>query len=58
MENKIKDLRQQLLNFKLNQSLDKNDFFVSDCNFYAYNLLLSWPNWEKKILNIYGERCQ
>ena len=56
MENKIKDLRQQLLNFKLNQSLDKNDFFVSDCNFYAYNLLLSWPNWEKKILNIYGER--
>ncbi len=57
MENKIKDLRQQLLNFKFNESLDKNDFFVSDCNFYTYNLLLSWPNWEKKILNIYGESC-
>ena len=56
MENKIKDLRQQLFNFEFNKSLNKNDFFVSESNFYAYNLLLSWPKWEKKILNIYGER--
>ena len=56
MENKIKDLRQQLLNFEFNKSFNKNDFFVSESNFYAYNLLLSWPKWEKKILNIYGER--
>ena len=35
---------------------NKNDFFVSESNFYAYNLLLSWPNWEKKIINIYGEK--
>ena len=56
MENKIKDLRQQLFNFKFNKSFDKNDFFVSDSNFYAYNLLDSWPNWEKRMINIYGER--
>ena len=56
MENKIKDLRQQLFNFEFNNSFNKNDFFVSESNFYAYNLLLSWPKWEKKILNIYGER--
>ena len=56
MENKIKDLRQQLFNFEFNKSFNKNDFFVSESNFYAYNLLLSWPKWEKKILNIYGER--
>ena len=56
MENKVKDLRQQLLNFKFNKSFNKNDFFVSESNYYAYNLLLSWPNWEKKMLNIYGER--
>ena len=56
MENKIKDLRQQLFDFKFNKSLNVNDFFVSDSNFYAYNLLLSWPKWEKKIINIFGER--
>ncbi len=56
MENKVKDLRQQLFNFEFNKSLNKNDFFVSESNFFAYNLLLSWPNWEKKIINIYGER--
>ena len=56
MENKVKDLRQQLLNFEFNKSFNKNDFFVSESNFYAYNLLLSWPNWEKKIINIHGER--
>ena len=56
MENKINDLRQQLFNFELNKSFNKNDFFVSESNFYAYKLLLSWPKWEKKIINIYGER--
>ena len=56
MESKIKDLRQQLFNFKFNKSLNSNDFFISDSNFYAYNLLLSWPKWEKKIINIFGER--
>ena len=56
MENKINDLRQQLFNFELNKSFNKSDFFVSESNFYAYKLLLSWPKWEKKIINIHGER--
>ena len=56
MENKVKDLRQQLFNFKFEKSLNKNDFFVSESNFYVYNLLMSWPNWDRKIINIYGER--
>ena len=56
MESKIKDLRQQLFNFNFNKSLKSKDFFISDSNFYAYNLLLSWPKWEKKIINIFGER--
>ena len=56
MENKVNDLRQQLFKFELNKSFNKNDFFVSESNFYPYKLLLSWPKWEKKIINIYGER--
>ena len=50
MENTIKDLRQELFEFNFNKSYNKNDFFVSESNFYAYNLLLSWPKWEKKLL--------
>ena len=56
MDSKIKDLRQQLFNFRFNKSFNKIDFFVSESNFYAYNLILSWPKWEKKIINIFGER--
>ena len=56
MESKIKDLRQQLFNFEVHKSYNKNDFYVSESNFYAYNLLLSWPKWEKNIINIYGEK--
>ena len=32
MENKVKDLRQQLLNFKFSKSFNQNDFFVSESN--------------------------
>ena len=56
MESKVKDLRQQLFNFKFNKSFNQNDFFVSECNFYVYNLFISWPKWEKKIINVYGEK--
>ena len=56
MESKIKDLRQLIFNFGHNKSFQKNDFFISECNYFAFNLIKSWPNWEKKILNIYGER--
>ena len=56
MESKIKDLRQQLFDFKFNKSLNANDFFVSRSNYYAYELINSWPKWEKKIVNICGEK--
>ena len=56
MESKIKDLRQLIFNFEHNKSFQKNDFFISDSNYFAYELLMSWPKWEKKIINIFGER--
>ncbi len=43
MGSTIKDLIQELFKFDFNKSYNKNDFFVSESNFYAYNLLLSWP---------------
>ena len=48
--------KQLLLDFILNKSHSKEDFFVSECNFFAFNLLDSWPKWEKNIVNLCGEK--
>tara|TARA_B100001173_G_scaffold285975_1_gene273295 strand:+ start:433 stop:1095 length:663 start_codon:yes stop_codon:yes gene_type:complete len=52
----MSDLNQLLLNFDLKQNYKNEDFYVNDCNFFAFNLIDKWPKWEKNILNIYGER--
>ena len=56
MEIGMKELNQQIFNFEKNKSLNANDFFVSRSNYYAYELINSWPKWEKKIVNICGEK--
>ena len=40
-------LNQALLKFDLDQNFAYDDFFVSKCNFYAFNLIETWPKWEK-----------
>ena len=49
-------LNQKLLQFELEQNFTYDDFFVSKCNYFAFNLIESWPRWEKNILNIHGEK--
>jgi len=58
LENRItmSELDQLLLNFKFSKNYKKDDFFVSKSNFFAFNLVESWPKWEKNILNVCGER--
>ena len=51
----MKELDQLLLNFNFSKNYKKDDFFVSKSNFFAFNLLDSWPKWEKNIVNICGE---
>jgi len=50
------NLNQLLLKFDLKQNYKDEDFYVSESNFYAFNLLNKWPKWEKNILNICGEK--
>ena len=50
------ELDQLLLNFEIQKSYRVEDFIVSKSNFFAYRIIESWPNWEKKILNVHGER--
>ena len=52
----MKDLNQLLLNFEYKQNFKDEDFYVSDSNYYAFNLINSWPKWEKNFLNICGEK--
>tara|TARA_B100000965_G_scaffold326034_1_gene288448 strand:+ start:108 stop:764 length:657 start_codon:yes stop_codon:yes gene_type:complete len=52
----VRDINQQLLNFKNNKSFKYNDYYVSKSNYYAFQLIEKWPKWEKNILNISGEK--
>ena len=52
----MSNLNQLLLKFDLKQNYKDEDFYVSKSNFYAFNLINRWPKWEKKFLNIYGEK--
>ena len=52
----MRDLNQLLLNFEYKQNFKDEDFYVSSSNYYAYNLISTWPKWEKNFLNICGEK--
>ena len=52
----MKDLNQLLLNFEYKQNFKDEDFYVSNSNHYAFNLINSWPKWKKNFLNICGEK--
>ena len=51
----MKIRNQNIFNFKQKKSFNYKDFFVSKSNYFAFEILQSWPKWEKKIINIYGE---
>ena len=52
----MSELNQLLLDFDIKKSFNNHDFYVSDSNFFAFNLIEKWPKWEKRILNVSGEK--
>ena len=52
----MRDLNQLLLNFNYKQNFNHHDYYVSKSNYFAFNLIDKWPNWEKKIINLCGEK--
>jgi len=52
----MRELNQLLLDFDVKKNFNDHDYYVSDSNYFAFNLIDKWPKWEKKILNISGER--
>ncbi|WP_415322611.1 DnaA ATPase domain-containing protein [Candidatus Pelagibacter sp. Uisw_127] len=52
----MKSLNQLLLDFDYKQNFRDDDFYVGKSNFYPFELISNWPNWEKNFLNISGEK--
>ena len=52
----MKSLNQLLFDFDYKQNFKDEDFYVSKSNYYIFELIKKWPNWEKKFLNIIGDR--
>ena len=52
----MKSLNQLLLDFDYEQNFKDDDFYVGKSNFYPFELINKWPEWEKNFLNISGEK--
>ena len=52
----MREVDQKLLDFAVNESFNENDYYVSSSNYFAKNIIKTWPQWEKKIINITGEK--
>ena len=49
------NLNQQILKFDYEQNFKDQDFYVSNSNKHSFNLLNSWPKWNKNFINIIGD---
>ena len=52
----MSELNQLLLNFNSKINFNNHDYYVSKSNFFAFSIIEKWPKWEKRIVNISGEK--
>ncbi len=52
----MSELNQLLLELDYKINFNEHDFYLSKSNSDAFNLMNNWPDWDKKILNISGEK--
>ena len=52
----MSELNQLLLELDYKTNFNEHDFYLSKSNSNAFNLINRWPDLEKKILNISGEK--
>ena len=52
----MSELNQLLLELDYKTNFNEHDFYLSKANSNAFNLINNWPEWDKKILNISGEK--
>ena len=56
MGSKMKDINQEIIRFDYEKNFKYEDFYVSKSNQHIFDLLDSWPNWDRNFLNICGEK--
>jgi len=52
----MKNYNQLLLEFDYQQNFQEDDFYVGKSNKHIFEMINQWPNWEKNILNISGQK--
>ena len=52
----MNEFNQKIIKFEYEKNLTQNDFFVTKSNQHVFKLINDWPKWEKKFINIYGEK--
>ena len=52
----MNEFNQKIIKFEYEKNLTQNDFFVTKSNQHIFKLINDWPKWEKKFINIYGEK--
>ena len=52
----MSELKQLLFELDYKINFNEHDFYLSASNRKAYKLINKWPNWEKRILNVSGEK--
>ncbi len=52
----MKDMSQEIIKFNYDRSFKEDDFYVSKSNKKIFDLINSWPKWEKNFVNISGEK--
>ena len=52
----MNELNQLLLDFNHKKNFNDHDYYFSKINYFAFNIIDKWPKWEKKIINICGEK--
>ena len=50
----IKMNSQLILKFPTHHVYKNEDFYVSESNKQAYDFIISWPKWIKRIINVFG----
>ena len=56
MDFKMNDSKQQIIQFDHVKNFNYQDFYVSKSNKHVIDFLDMWPKWERKFLNIIGEK--
>ena len=52
----MSELNQLLLELDHKKNFNEYDYYISKSNYFAFNIIDKWPKWEKRILNINGEK--